>query len=72
MSVFMQVPFLLKDNGLHAAYHWKVYLPVMLLAFVFMIPPMIFADKKSRTKEIFMGAIGLATNSATKPADVPQ
>ena len=61
MSVFMQVPFLLKDNGLHAAYHWKVYLPVMLLAFVFMIPPMIFADKKSRTKEIFMGAIGLAT-----------
>jgi MFS family permease len=60
MSVFMQVPFLLKDNGLHAAYHWKVYLPVMLLAFVFMIPPMIFADKKSRPKEVFMGAIGLA------------
>jgi MFS family permease len=60
MSVFMQVPFLLKDNGLHAAYHWKVYLPVMLLAFIFMIPPMIFADKKARTKEVFMGAIGLA------------
>ena len=60
MSVFMQVPFLLKNNGLHAAYHWKVYLPVMLLAFVFMVPPMIFADKKSRTKEVFMGAIALA------------
>jgi len=60
MSVFMQVPFLLKNNGLHAAYHWKVYLPVMLLAFVLMIPPMIFADKKSRTKEVFMGAIALA------------
>jgi MFS family permease len=60
MSVFMQVPFLLKDNGLHAAYHWKVYLPVMLLAFVFMIPPMIFADKKSKSKEVFVGAIALA------------
>lgn len=60
MSVFMQVPFLLKDNGLHAAYHWKVYLPVMLLAFVFMVPPMMFADKKSRIKEVFMGAIALA------------
>lgn len=60
MSVFMQVPFLLKNNGLHAAYHWQVYLPVMLLAFVFMVPPMIFADKKSRTKEVFVGAIALA------------
>lgn len=60
MSVFMQVPFMLKNNGLHAAYHWKVYLPVMLLAFVFMIPPMIYADKKSKSKQVFMGAIGLA------------
>ena len=61
MSVFMQVPFLLRDNGLHAVYHWKVYLPVMLLAFVFMVPPMIFADKKAKSKEVFMGAILLAT-----------
>lgn len=60
MSVFMQVPFLLKDDGLNAAYHWKIYLPVMLLAFVLMIPPMILADKKSKPKEIFMGAIALA------------
>jgi MFS family permease len=60
MSVFMQVPFLLKNDGLHAAYHWKVYLPVMLLAFALMIPPIIYADKKSRTKEVFMGAIALA------------
>ena len=60
MSVFMQVPFMLKNNGLHAAYHWKVYLPVMLLAFVFMVPPMMFADKKSMSKKVFMGAIALA------------
>lgn len=60
MSIFMQVPFLLKNNGLHTAYHWQVYLPVMLLAFVFMVPPMIFADKKAKSKEVFIGAIALA------------
>ena len=60
MSVFMLVPFLLRDNGLRAVYHWKVYLPVMLLAFVFMVPPMLFADKKAKSKEVFMGAIILA------------
>ena len=60
MSMFMQVPFLLKDNGLHEVYHWKVYLPVMLLAFVIMVPPMMFADKKSKSKQVFIGAIALA------------
>ncbi len=60
MSVFMQVPFMLKDNGLHTVYHWKVYLPVMLLAFVLMIPPMIIGEKKAKGKEVFIGAIALA------------
>lgn len=60
MSVFMQVPFILIHDGLPAASHWKVYLPVMLLAFVIMVPPIIFAEKKSKLKEIFMGAIILA------------
>lgn len=60
MSVFMQVPFILISDGLPAASHWKVYLPVMLLAFVIMVPPIIFAEKKSKLKEIFMGAIILA------------
>lgn len=60
MSVFMQVPFLLINDGLPAASHWKVYLPVMLLAFVIMVPPIIYAEKKSRLKEIFMSAIVIA------------
>lgn len=63
MSVFMQVPFMLKNNGLHTVYHWKVYLPVMLLAFVLMIPPMLLGDKKSRGKQVFIGAITLAALS---------
>jgi MFS family permease len=60
MSIFMQVPFLLKNSGLHTAYHWKVYLPVMLLAFVLMVPPMIYAEKKVKSKEVFIVAIALA------------
>ncbi len=59
MSVFMQIPFLLKNNGLHATMHWKVYLPVMLLAFVMMVPPMIYAERRFRVKQVFMGAITL-------------
>jgi MFS family permease len=60
MSVFMQVPFVLKKNGLEAAEHWKVYLPVMLVAFALMVPPIIIAEKKAKMKQVFMGAIGLA------------
>lgn len=60
MSVFMQVPFVLKKNGLEIGEHWKVYLPVMLLALVLMVPPIIAAEKKAKMKQVFVGAIGLA------------
>ena len=43
MSVFMQVPFILRQDGLEAAQHWHVYLPVMLIAFALMVPPIIIA-----------------------------
>ena len=60
MSVFMQVPFVLKNNGLEVAQHWQVYLPVMLLALMLMVPPIIIAEKKAKMKQVFMGAIALA------------
>jgi MFS family permease len=60
MSVFMQVPFMLKDNGLAAGQHWYVYLPVMLAAFMLMVPPIIIAEKKARMKQIFLASIALA------------
>lgn len=63
MSVFMQVPFLLRNGGLPAADHWKIYLPVMLLAFFVMVPPIIYAEKKARLKEIFIAAIVIAAIS---------
>jgi MFS family permease len=60
MSVFMQVPFVLKRDGLEVGQHWYVYLPVMLIAFALMVPPIIIAEKKAKMKQIFMLAIFLA------------
>ncbi len=60
MSVFMQVPFVMQKDGLELAHHWYIYLPVMLVAFVLMVPPIIIAEKKAKMKQIFMLAIFLA------------
>jgi predicted MFS family arabinose efflux permease len=60
MSVFMQVPFILRADGLDAQHQWQVYLPVMLIAFAFMVPPIIIAEKKAKMKQVFMFAIALA------------
>jgi len=60
MSVFMQVPFVLQNDGLEASAHWKVYLPVMLIAFVLMVPPIIIAETKGKLKPVFIAAVALA------------
>jgi MFS family permease len=60
MSVFMQVPFVMEKDGLALSHHWYVYLPVMLVAFVLMVPPIIIAEKKAKMKQIFMMSIFLA------------
>jgi predicted MFS family arabinose efflux permease len=60
MSVFMQVPFILRTDGLDAQHQWQVYLPVMLIAFALMIPAIIIAEKKAKMKQVFMLAIALA------------
>ena len=60
MSVFIQVPFVLQKDGLALAQHWYVYLPVMLIAFVLMVPPIIIAEKKAKMKQVFVFAVGLA------------
>ncbi len=60
MSVFMQVPFILRGLGLDAQHQWQVYLPVMLLAFGLMVPPIIIAEKKAKLKPVFMLSIALA------------
>jgi len=60
MSVFMQVPFVMQRDGLDVSQHWYIYLPVMLIAFFLMVPPIIIAEKKAKMKQIFMMSVGLA------------
>lgn len=60
MSVFLQVPFILRAQGLDIQHQWKVYLPVMLIAFGLMVPPIIVAERKAKMKQVFMLSIVMA------------
>lgn len=59
MALFVVVPFALRGNGLEGPQHWKIYLPVMLVAFVLMVPPIAIAEKRGRLKGVFVGAVAL-------------
>lgn len=56
-ALFVVVPLLMRNAGLPASEHWKVYLGVMFSAMVIMIPFIIMAEKKRRMKTVFIGAI---------------
>jgi predicted MFS family arabinose efflux permease len=56
-ATFVVVPLLMRNAGLVAAEHWKVYLGVMVGAIIIMIPFIILAEKKRQMKAVFMGAI---------------
>ncbi|WP_233208784.1 MFS transporter [Zhongshania marina] len=57
MAIFVAVPSLLEDQGLLRADHWKMYLPVMLVAFIGMVPLIIYAEKYNGMKRVFLSAI---------------
>ena len=61
-ALFVVLPLVLRDHlGLPREQHWKVYLPVMLGAFVVMMPFMMAAERRGRQKLSFLGAVlGLA------------
>lgn len=54
---FVIVPLLMRDAGLLAADHWKVYLPVFVVSMAAIIPFIILAEKKQQLKNVFLGAI---------------
>lgn len=60
-ALFVVVPFRLRDAGLASDHHWQVYLPVMLGAFVLMVPPMIWSERRHKQKAAFLGSIALLT-----------
>jgi predicted MFS family arabinose efflux permease len=60
MAMFVVVPFAIKQTSLMDANdHWKIYLPVLVASFVLMIPAIIYGEKKSKLKQVFVGAIAV-------------
>ncbi|MCF6208019.1 MAG: MFS transporter [Ghiorsea sp.] len=59
-ALFVVLPLvLISDNLLPQAEQWKLYLPVMLLAFVLMVPFIIVAEAKRKMKQVFLSAIAM-------------
>jgi predicted MFS family arabinose efflux permease len=59
MAMFVVVPVLLVERGLPLPHHWWVYLPVVLVSFALMMPPIIWGERHGRMRRVFLGAIGL-------------
>ena len=60
MAMFVVVPFALRETGgLDANHHWQVYLPVLAISVVFMVPLILYSEKKSQTKLVFVGSVAL-------------
>lgn len=60
MAMFVVVPSVLVQHaGIPLASHWKIYLPVVVASFLFMLPPIFVGEKRGKMKHVFLGAIGL-------------
>jgi predicted MFS family arabinose efflux permease len=60
MAMFVVVPVLLVERAqLPLPNHWWVYLPVVLVSFGLMMPPIMAAERKSRMRVLFLSAVGL-------------
>ncbi len=60
MSMFVVLPMVLVNaGGMPVSEHWKIYLPVVLVSFVLMLPPIFLGEKRGRMKQVFVSAIGL-------------
>jgi MFS family permease len=60
MAMFTVIPLaLMKTGHLAETQHWKIYLPVMLLAFAFMVPAIIVGEKRGKLKQVFVMAVVL-------------
>lgn len=59
MAMFVVLPTLLVGAGLALADHWTLYLPVVLVSFAAMVPPILYADRRDRPKPVLVGSVAL-------------
>ena len=57
VAMFVVVPVALVRGGLDVQLHWKVYLPVVLVSFALMMPPIFFAERRGKIKQLFLASI---------------
>jgi predicted MFS family arabinose efflux permease len=56
VSLFVVLPLSLAEAGLAPAAHWRLYLPVVLLAIVLMVPFILLAERGKHVKAVLIGA----------------
>jgi len=57
-AIFVVLPVILRDRaGLDPARHWQLYLGVLVASLVVMVPFVIYADRRQRLKQVFVGAV---------------
>ena len=59
MAMFVVLPLQLVEAGLALPAHWRLYLPVVLISFAVMAPPILYADRRNRHKPVLLGAVAL-------------
>ena len=60
MGMFVVIPgILVKTGHLPLNHHWWVYLPVVVAAFILMVPAIIYGEKRGKLKPVFLAAIFL-------------
>lgn len=60
MAMFIVVPFAITQTiGWDVNQHWKIYLPVLVVSFLFMVPAIIYAEKRAKLKPVFIAAVAL-------------
>jgi len=60
MAMFVVMPSaLIRLGHIPLAEHWKIYLPIVLISFALMLPPIFVSEKYGKSKQIFIGAIVL-------------
>jgi len=59
MALWLVVPLTLRQAGMAANDHWQIYLPVLILSIVFIIPVIIYSEKKAKLKPVFIASITL-------------
>jgi MFS family permease len=57
VAMFVVVPVALVQGGLDVESHWKVYLPVVLVSFALMVPPILLAERRGKIKQLFIASI---------------